>query len=208
MFRPCAVRSCRRMLRHPIAGSRARTPIGVRRPTTRPRWHCSPPARSQMTWAHHGVGVAAAEFFHSIHRFVIVSLCSNFAAGSGETTGICARGRIVYAELDRYDRPLRPASETRLHDADGRAQCAPLSWRTEIERLIYFRLPRCAGGHAVAPNDRHMTARETHTKMWLERPPIRERYSSGSRFPSTTWPARSPPSPQPEITNGSWPCFR
>jgi hypothetical protein len=86
--------------------------MGVRRPTTRPRWHCSPPARSQndmgASWCRCGGG----GLFHSIHRFVIVSLCSNFAAGSGETTGICARGRIVYAELDRYDRPLRPASET------------------------------------------------------------------------------------------------
>jgi hypothetical protein len=72
-------------------------------------------------------------------------------------TCICARGRILHAELERCDRPLRPASQTRLHDAEGRARCAPLSWRTEIERLTFFRVScRVAlAAHAVAPNDRH-----------------------------------------------------
>jgi hypothetical protein len=40
----------------------------------------------------------------------------------------------------------------------------------------------------------------THTKMWLERPPIRERYSSGSRFPSITLACTVTARPQPEIT--------
>jgi hypothetical protein len=59
-------------------------------------------------------------------------------------TGICARGRIERAVFARSDPPLRPAaSGTRFcfragdGDADGRAQYAPLSWRTEIELLTF-----------------------------------------------------------------------
>jgi hypothetical protein len=66
-------------------------------------------------------------------------------AGCDLRTGICARGRIEHAVLARGDRPLRPAaSGTRFQcfrsadgDADGQAQCAPLSWRTKIERLTF-----------------------------------------------------------------------
>ena len=57
---------------------------------------------------------------------------------------ICARDRIVHPASASSDRPLRPASRTSPRcflssdsDADGRAQCTPLSWRTEIERLTF-----------------------------------------------------------------------
>jgi hypothetical protein len=71
-------------------------------------------------------------------------------AGCDLRTCICRRGRIVHPGLARSDRPLGPATATRLQcflsgdgDADGRDQCAPLSWRTEIERLTSSSLPCC-----------------------------------------------------------------
>jgi hypothetical protein len=62
-------------------------------------------------------------------------------AGCDFRTGTSAQRRIEHAALARSDWPLRSApSPTRFQcfrsDADGRAQCAPLSWRTKIERLI------------------------------------------------------------------------
>jgi hypothetical protein len=71
-------------------------------------------------------------------------------AGCDLRTCICGRGRIIHPGLARCDRPLGPAIATRLQcvlsgDADGRDQCAPLSWRTEIERLTRpFALQRLA----------------------------------------------------------------
>ena len=61
-------------------------------------------------------------------------------AGCDLRTCICGRGRIVHSGLARCERPLGPATATRLQrllsgDADRRDQCAPLSWRTEVERL-------------------------------------------------------------------------
>jgi hypothetical protein len=63
-------------------------------------------------------------------------------AGCDLRTGACGHGRTEGAVLAQSDRPLSPASGTRLQcfrsgdrDANGRAQCAPLSWRTEIELL-------------------------------------------------------------------------
>jgi hypothetical protein len=71
-------------------------------------------------------------------------------AGCDLRSRICGRGRIVRPGLARSDRPLGPATATRLQcflsgdgDADGRDQCAPLSWRTEIERLTSSSLQRC-----------------------------------------------------------------
>jgi hypothetical protein len=63
-------------------------------------------------------------------------------AGCDLRTFICACGRIGLPGLARRDRPFGSASATCLQcflsgdgDADGRGQCAPLSWRAEIERL-------------------------------------------------------------------------
>jgi hypothetical protein len=71
-------------------------------------------------------------------------------AGCDLRSRICGRGRIVRPGLARSDRPLGPATATRLQcslsgdgDADGRDQCAPLSWRTEIERLTSLSLQCC-----------------------------------------------------------------
>jgi hypothetical protein len=71
-------------------------------------------------------------------------------AGCDLRSRICGRGRIVRPGLARSDRPLGPATATRLQcflsgdgDADGRNQCAPLSWRTEIERLTSSSLQCC-----------------------------------------------------------------
>jgi hypothetical protein len=65
-------------------------------------------------------------------------------AGCDLRTGVCGHGRTEGAVLAQSDRSLRPASGTRLQcfrsgdgDADGRAHRAPLSWRTEIERLTF-----------------------------------------------------------------------
>jgi hypothetical protein len=63
-------------------------------------------------------------------------------AGCDLRTGACGHGSTEAAVLAQSDRPLSPASGTRLQcfrsgdrDANGRAQYAPLSWRTEIELL-------------------------------------------------------------------------
>ena len=63
-------------------------------------------------------------------------------AGYDFRTFICACGWIRLPGLARNDRPLGPASAPCLQcflsgdgATDGRGQCAPLSWRTEIERL-------------------------------------------------------------------------
>jgi hypothetical protein len=65
-------------------------------------------------------------------------------AGCDLRTGFCGHGRTEGAVLAQSDRPLRPASGLRLQclrsgrrDSDGRAQCAPLLWRTEIELLTF-----------------------------------------------------------------------
>ena len=65
-------------------------------------------------------------------------------AGCDLRTGFCGHGRTEGAVLAQSDRPLRPASGLRLQclrsgrrDRDGRAQCAPLLWRTEIELLTF-----------------------------------------------------------------------
>src|SRR5258708_11841449 len=70
-------------------------------------------------------------------------------AGYDLRTGACGHGRTESAILARSDRPLRPSGGTRLQcyrsangDTDDGAQCAPLSWRTEIQRLIPHDLER------------------------------------------------------------------
>ena len=64
-------------------------------------------------------------------------------AGYDLRTGACGHGRTESAILARSDRSLRPSGGTRLQccrsadgDTDDGAQCARLSWRTEIQRLI------------------------------------------------------------------------
>src|ERR1700724_4440141 len=65
------------------------------------------------------------------------SIASGFGAGA------CGHGRAESAILARNDLSLRPSGGTRFQcyrsadgDTDDGAQCAPLSWRTEIQRLI------------------------------------------------------------------------
>jgi len=65
---------------------------------------------------------------------------------------------------------------------------------------------RCMRNRKKCPPQRGI-GHYSHTKMWLERPPIRERYSSGSRFPSVTWPARSPPAPSQKSPMGRGRAF-
>jgi hypothetical protein len=86
---------------------------------------------------------------------------------------ICARGRIVRPGMARSGRPLRPASATRqcflseVGDADGRAQCAPLSWRAEIERLTFFDSPPRRDGKPCAG-----AARSTHQRPQIPDSPV------------------------------------
>jgi hypothetical protein len=77
-------------------------------------------------------------------------------AGCDLRTFICACGRIGLPGLARRDGPLGSASATCLQcflsgdgDADGRGQCAPLSWRAEIERLT--RRGLCHVGKLIFP---------------------------------------------------------
>jgi hypothetical protein len=61
-------------------------------------------------------------------------------AGYDLRTCICGCGRIAHSGSARCGRPLGPVTATRLRrhlsgDADCRDQCAPLSWRAEVERL-------------------------------------------------------------------------
>jgi hypothetical protein len=85
-------------------------------------------------------------------RRKIEKSCSNridHDAGYDLRTGACGHGRTESAILARSDRPLRPSGGTRFQcyrsadgAADDGAQCAPLSWRTEIQRLIPYNLER------------------------------------------------------------------
>jgi hypothetical protein len=59
-------------------------------------------------------------------------------------TGVCGHRITERAVLVQCDRLFGPASGQRLEwfrsgngRTDGRAQCVPLSWRTEIERLTF-----------------------------------------------------------------------
>src|SRR5258708_16822873 len=65
-------------------------------------------------------------------------------AGYDLRTGVGGHGRTESPLLARNDRPLGPADGKSLQrvragdgDADGRAQYAPLSRRTEIQRLTF-----------------------------------------------------------------------
>jgi hypothetical protein len=65
-------------------------------------------------------------------------------------TGVCGNGHPGHVVCGS-DQPLRSASGLRLQcfrfgngGADGRAQCIPLSWRTEIERLTLMTRARVA----------------------------------------------------------------
>ena len=101
-------------------------------------------------------------------------------AGCDLRTCICARGRIAHAALDRSGRPIGPTSGTRLQcflsgegDAGGRAQCAQLPWRTEIERLTFFgSAGRSAlASRALAPIGRHMNSPQIRTRIGESRRP-------------------------------------
>src|SRR5258708_15676540 len=76
----------------------------------------------------------------------------DYDAGYDLRTGAGGHGRTESAIWARSDRPLRPSGGTRFQcyrsadgDTDDGAQCAPLSWRTEIQRLIRLGLPDSCG---------------------------------------------------------------
>jgi hypothetical protein len=101
-------------------------------------------------------------------------------------TCICGRGRIVHSGLARCDRPLGPAIATRLQcllsgDANCRDPRAPLSWRTEVERLTSLPcrqtdIPRQACWRALLPAPtRPRQARKPRTRRrvsWIHGGPI------------------------------------
>jgi hypothetical protein len=77
-------------------------------------------------------------------------------AGYDLRTGACGHGRTESTILAHSDRPLRPSGGTRFQcyrsadggDTDDGAQCAPLSWRTEIQRLRPIGVAVCETGAA------------------------------------------------------------
>src|SRR5882762_6725610 len=94
-------------------------------------------------------------------------------------TGVCGHRITERAVLVRCDRLFGPASGQRLQcfrsgngRTDGRAQCVPLSWRTEIERLTFDVLD--IGSRQLVQGHLHLSGR----------PFLRLRFAAQEREPA------------------------